>query len=95
VFHSSAVSCGGSTGWLLTTLIEPTLAEITPELVVMARRNEMAWVGSWTPGSSGTRDAEAWGDALERPEFDPEVLWLRLELGVKVGACEEPDDGPT
>ncbi len=73
MFHSVAVLCGGSTGWLLATLIEPTEARIGPELAVTARVNEIAWAGSGTSGSGWTRDADARDEAPERTELDPEV----------------------
>ena len=92
MFHSAAVLCGGSTGWLLATLIGATLAEIGPEVVVTARMNEMARAGNGTLGSGRSGDADAWGGALDWTELVAAVLCLLVELAVAFGAGEALDE---
>jgi hypothetical protein len=92
VFHSAVVLCGGSTGWLLATLIEPTLAEIEPDLMVTATLNKTARAGGGTSGTGRTRAADARGELLERTELDLAGLCLLVELGAAVGAGETLDD---
>ena len=63
VFHCRAVLCGTSTGSLLATLIEATLAEMSPECVVTTRektasadRGVAGVVAGWglaVPGRTG------------------------------------------
>ena len=92
MFHSAAVLCGGSTGWLLATLIGATLAEIGPELVVTATPNETARAGGGASRTGRTRDAEARDGLPERTELKPAVLRLLVALVVAVGGAETLDD---